>query len=62
MRIEKVETGELTATLTLELSPEDYTPGLEKALKEQRRNATWPGFRPGCSSLRCSTPTRFSLT
>lgn len=47
MRIEKVETGELTATLTLELSPEDYTPGLEKALKEQRRNATWPGFRPG---------------
>jgi trigger factor len=47
MRIEKVDTGELTATLTLELAPEDYTPGVEKALKEQRRNATWPGFRPG---------------
>ncbi|MBL8011626.1 MAG: hypothetical protein JNJ64_13565 [Flavobacteriales bacterium] len=47
MNIEREETGTLTATLKVKLSPEDYTPGVEKALKEQRRNATWPGFRPG---------------
>ncbi|MBV6403502.1 MAG: hypothetical protein IT228_10675 [Flavobacteriales bacterium] len=47
MNIEREETGALTATLKLTLTPEDYAPGVEKALKEQRRNATWPGFRPG---------------
>ena len=47
MNIERVETGNLTATLNVKLSPEDYTPGVEKALKEQRKNAVLPGFRPG---------------
>ncbi len=47
MNIEREETGALTATLKLTLIPEDYAPGVEKALKEQRRNASWPGFRPG---------------
>lgn len=47
MNIEREETGTLTATLKVKLGPEDYTPGVEKALREQRRNATWPGFRPG---------------
>ena len=47
MQIEREETGTLTATLKLTLSPEDYAPGVEKALKEQRKNASWPGFRPG---------------
>lgn len=47
MNIEKQDTGTLTATLKLKLSPEDYNPGVEKALKEQRRNAVMPGFRPG---------------
>lgn len=47
MHIEREETGTLTATLKLKLAPEDYTPGVEKALKEQRRNAVLPGFRPG---------------
>jgi len=47
MNIEKEETGTLTATLKVKLGPEDYNPGLEKALKEQRRNAVLPGFRPG---------------
>src|SRR6185503_19560600 len=37
----------LTATLKLKLSPEDYAPALDRALKEQRKNTTWPGFRPG---------------
>ncbi len=47
MNIEREETGTLTATLKVKLTPEDYTPGVEKALKEQRKNASWPGFRPG---------------
>ena len=47
MHIEREETGTLTATLKLKLAPEDYQPGVEKALKEQRRNAVLPGFRPG---------------
>lgn len=47
MNIERQETGKLTATLNVKLTPEDYTPGVEKALKEQRKNAVLPGFRPG---------------
>lgn len=47
MNIEREDTGTLTATLKVKLTPEDYTPGVEKALKEQRRTASWPGFRPG---------------
>lgn len=47
MHIEKEETGTLTATLKVKLSPEDYNPGLEKALREQRKQAVLPGFRPG---------------
>lgn len=47
MNIEREETGTLTATLKLKLVPEDYTPAVEKTLKEQRRTASLPGFRPG---------------
>lgn len=47
MNIEREETGTLTATLKVKLQPEDYAPGVEKALKEQRKNAVLPGFRPG---------------
>jgi len=47
MNILKEDTGTLTATLKVKLTPEDYNPGVEKALKEQRRNAVLPGFRPG---------------
>ena len=47
MNIEREETGTLTAKLKVKLSPEDYNPGVEKALREQRKTAAWPGFRPG---------------
>ena len=47
MNIEREETGTLTATLKVKLGPEDYNPGVDKALKEQRKNAVLPGFRPG---------------
>ena len=47
MNIEREDTGTLTATLKVKLTPQDYTPGVEKALKEQRKQAVLPGFRPG---------------
>lgn len=47
MNILREDTGTLTATLKVKLTPEDYNPGLEKALKEQRKSAQLPGFRPG---------------
>ncbi|MBK9422339.1 MAG: hypothetical protein IPN44_15010 [Flavobacteriales bacterium] len=47
MNIEREQTGDLTATLNLVLSPEDYNPGVDKVLKQQRKTAAWPGFRPG---------------
>jgi trigger factor len=47
MDIRKEDTGALTATLKVRISPEDYTPGVEKALREQRKQAVLPGFRPG---------------
>ncbi|MBL7963582.1 MAG: hypothetical protein JNM31_07025 [Flavobacteriales bacterium] len=47
MQIEREQTGTLTAKLKLVLHPEDYNPGVEQALKEQRRTTAWPGFRPG---------------
>lgn len=47
MNIEREETGTLTATLKLKLAPDDYAPAVDKVLKEQRRTASWPGFRPG---------------
>ncbi|MCB0771788.1 MAG: trigger factor [Flavobacteriales bacterium] len=47
MNIERQETGALTATLKLKLEPADYLPSVDKELKEQRRKAALPGFRPG---------------
>src|SRR5690606_5346797 len=47
MNIEHEETDTLTATLKLKLAPADYAPAVDKVLTEQRRTASWPGFRPG---------------
>lgn len=47
MNIEREETGTLTARLRVSLQPEDYQPGVEQALKQQRKTAALPGFRPG---------------
>lgn len=47
MNIEREETGTLTATLKLKLDPTDYAPAVDKVLKQQRKTAAWPGFRPG---------------
>lgn len=47
MNIELQKTGELTATLKIDLSPVDYEEKVNKVLKDYQRKAQMPGFRPG---------------
>lgn len=37
----------VNATLLVTVTPEDYNPAVEKAIKDYRRKANMPGFRPG---------------
>jgi trigger factor len=47
MQITRENTGELTATIKIVLSPSDYTENINKVLKDYQRKANVPGFRPG---------------
>ncbi len=47
MNFEFEKTGELTARLTTILEPIDYQQKVEEKLREYRRKASMPGFRPG---------------
>ncbi len=47
MNITKENTGEYTATLTIELTPEDFMPKVNENLEKIRKKANIPGFRPG---------------
>jgi len=47
MNIELQNTGDLTATIKIDLSPADYEEKVMKVLKDQQRKASMPGFRPG---------------
>ncbi|MCF8328336.1 MAG: trigger factor family protein, partial [Bacteroidales bacterium] len=47
MNITKEDTGELTAVLKVEITEEDYKEAVEKKLKEYKKKAQMPGFRPG---------------
>lgn len=47
MQITRENTGDLTATLKLEIVPEDYLEAFQKSLKDFQRKANIPGFRPG---------------
>ncbi|MGB4204258.1 MAG: trigger factor [Bacteroidales bacterium] len=47
MNITHESTGELTATLKIEVSESDYIESVNKKLKEYQRKANMPGFRPG---------------
>lgn len=47
MQITRENTGELTATIKIVLSPSDYNDNVNKILKDYQRKATVPGFRPG---------------
>ncbi|MFM9986259.1 MAG: trigger factor [Flavobacteriales bacterium] len=47
MQIQKHELDALNAELTIHVQPEDYQERVEKALKNYRKHAQIPGFRPG---------------
>jgi len=47
MQITRENTGELTTTVKIVLSPSDYTENINKVLKDYQRKANVPGFRPG---------------
>lgn len=47
MNITKEDTGELTATVKIEVTEDDYRDPVNKTLKDYQRKANMPGFRPG---------------
>ncbi len=47
MNITQEKTGDLTSTIKVELTQEDYQGKIDKNLKELQKNATLKGFRPG---------------
>lgn len=47
MNISQEATGDLTATIKIELIKEDYEAQTSKVLKDYQRQAKMPGFRPG---------------
>jgi trigger factor len=51
MQITKQNIDNLTSTLKLTISKEDYAPKVEKTLKDYIKKATIPGFRPGMAPM-----------
>ena len=47
MEITRENTGELTATIKMVISPADHSESITKILKDYQRKANVPGFRPG---------------
>jgi trigger factor len=47
MEITRENTGELTATIKMVISPADHSESVNKILKDYQRKANVPGFRPG---------------
>src|ERR1700744_219584 len=47
MNISQEKIDNLNAVLKVNITPEDYNPRVEKAIKEQAKKAKIPGFRPG---------------
>lgn len=47
MNIEFQKTGDLTATLKIDLTSADYEENVNKVLKDYQKKAQMPGFRPG---------------
>ncbi len=47
MNIKQESTGNLSATIVIELAPEDYTEQVNKSLKELQKKSALKGFRPG---------------
>ena len=47
MNVTSTKTGDLNAVLTVNIKAEDYQEKVDKVLKDYRKNAKIPGFRPG---------------
>ncbi|MBE8723241.1 trigger factor [Sphingobacterium pedocola] len=47
MNISHQKTDDINANIIVELTPEDYNPAVDKAIKDQAKKAKLPGFRPG---------------
>lgn len=47
MNVTKEMTGDLTAVLKVEVAAADYAAAVESELKQYRKKANIPGFRPG---------------
>ncbi len=47
MNITQESTGDLTATIKIELSPDDYQEQVDSSLKDLQKKSTLKGFRPG---------------
>jgi trigger factor len=47
MNVTSTKTGDLNAVLTVNIKTEDYQEKVDKVLKDYRKNAKIPGFRPG---------------
>ncbi len=47
MEITRENTGDMTATVRIAISPAEYTENVNKVLKDYQRKANVPGFRPG---------------
>lgn len=47
MQVTRTNSGELTATVKITVSPADYNENVNKVLKDYQRKANVPGFRPG---------------
>lgn len=47
MNIQFDKTGNVSATITIQMTKADYQPQVEKSLKEAGHKAQMPGFRPG---------------
>ena len=47
----RADVDAVNATITIEVTPSDYNEKVEKALKEYRKKANFPGFRPGMAPM-----------
>ena len=47
MQVNKTDIDALNARLTVVIEPQDYEEKVQKQLKDIRRRANIPGFRPG---------------
>lgn len=47
MQISQENVDQLNAIIRINISPEDYQPGVDKQLREYGKRASMPGFRPG---------------